>query len=544
MKLPPGVSAEQFQAAVQRMQAVVGTDWVLTDDADIWTYRDSYTPFYGDQVAEYIPSGAVAPTEVAQVQQIVRIANEFRIPLWPISTGRNLGYGGSAPRMSGTMVLDLKRMNKVLAVDEHRCYALVEPGVSYLDFYKYLRDHKLKVWLDCADPGWGSLIGNALDHGVGHGPNRDHFASICGLEVVLPNGELMRTGSGALPGSKAWQTFPYGYGPHIAPMFGQSNFGIVTKAGFYLIPEPEVARSYHIMVPRHDDIHPFLDQMAAMVCDGTLNQSWQIDSPLLGSRDPKIAAAVERADGGSSSELDQMSRDLNIPYWGTRIYLHGSSKVVDAKWQDVQSRLSNLEGVKFKSGNAYHFPDDYDKVKDGDDGDVFAQTACGIPTMSIYGMGIGGSNLPTRGPRARLPHGIGFFSPIVSMSGEDWLGVQKVVRQTERELGMPLSRSAGGWAWFRCTLVLLYVQPIVDDPEKNLRMMDNVRALAKACARHGYSEYRTHTVWMDDVMSAFSFNDNALLRFHETIKDAVDPNGILAPGRNGIWPKNLRGKKI
>src|SRR6185312_166232 len=107
--------------------------------------------------AEYIPSGAVAPIEVGQVQQIVRIANESGIPLWPISTGRNLGYGGSAPRLTGTLVLDLKRMNRVLEVDEHRCYAQLEPGVSYLDFYKYLRDRKLKVWLDCADPGWGSV---------------------------------------------------------------------------------------------------------------------------------------------------------------------------------------------------------------------------------------------------------------------------------------------------------------------------------------------------------------------------------------------------
>jgi 4-cresol dehydrogenase (hydroxylating) len=190
-KLPPGVSASDFQAALQRLKDVVGSDWVLTSDEDIQTYRDAYTPFRGDEVEEYMPSGAISPVEVKQVQQIVTIANDHRIPLWPISTGRNLGYGGSAPRLSGSMVLDLKRMNRILEVNEPRAYALVEPGVSYFDFYRYLRDNKKKLWMDCPDPGWGSLIGNAMDHGVGHTPFRDHFRSICGMEIVLPNGELL-----------------------------------------------------------------------------------------------------------------------------------------------------------------------------------------------------------------------------------------------------------------------------------------------------------------------------------------------------------------
>ena len=132
-RLPPGVSVADFQTAVRRLQDVVGSDWVLTDDEDIGTYMDAYTPFRGDDADEYVPCGAVAPTEVTQVQQIVRIANDHRIPLWPVSTGRNLGYGGSAPRLSGSMVLDLKRMNRVLEVNEPRAYALVEPGVSYFE---------------------------------------------------------------------------------------------------------------------------------------------------------------------------------------------------------------------------------------------------------------------------------------------------------------------------------------------------------------------------------------------------------------------------
>ena len=56
------------------------------------------------------------------------------------------------------------------------------------------------------------------------------------MEVVLPNGEVMRTGMGAMPASKSWQEYRHGYGPDPAGLFGQGNFGIVTKMGFRLMP--------------------------------------------------------------------------------------------------------------------------------------------------------------------------------------------------------------------------------------------------------------------------------------------------------------------
>src|SRR3970282_1505541 len=79
--------------------------------------------------------------------------------------------------------------------------------------YRYIQERDLKVWIDCPDPVWGSLGGNALDHGVGYtyGQYRDHFGSHCGMEVVLPNGELMRTGMAALANESAWADYKYGF---------------------------------------------------------------------------------------------------------------------------------------------------------------------------------------------------------------------------------------------------------------------------------------------------------------------------------------------
>ena len=112
------------------------------------------------------------------------------------------------------------------------------------------------MWIDTPDPGWGSLIGNALDHGIGYtmGCYRDHFGAHCGMEVVLPSGEVMRTGMGALPGAKTWSEYKHGYGPDPAGLFGQGNFGIVTKMGFRLMPQPEHWRNGLITVPKRQDL--------------------------------------------------------------------------------------------------------------------------------------------------------------------------------------------------------------------------------------------------------------------------------------------------
>ena len=178
MRIPPGVAPADWSAALSAFERVVGKEWLFTSDEDVDLYRDAYSPLAG-QPDELVASAAVAPDRVEQVQEIVRIANRYRIPIYPISTGRNLGYGGSAPAYSGSVVVDLKRMNRVLDVNEKNASVLVEPGVSYFDLYHHLRSIGSKLWIDCPDPGWGSVIGNAMDRGGGYtmAQYRNHFDS-------------------------------------------------------------------------------------------------------------------------------------------------------------------------------------------------------------------------------------------------------------------------------------------------------------------------------------------------------------------------------
>ncbi len=82
-----------------------------------------------------------------------------------------------------------------------------------------------------------------------------------------------------------------------------------------------------------------------------------------------------------------------------------------------------------------------------------------------------------------------------------------------------------------------------DDAEQKQRVRKLFLALIEDAKAQGYGEYRTHLSYMDDVAASYDFNDHALLKLNENVKDALDPNGVLAPGRNGIWPKRYRAQR-
>lgn len=69
-------------------------------------------------------------------------------------------YGGPSPRIQGSVILSLHRMNRILEVNEKAAYAVVEPGVTFFDLYNYCRDRKLAVWPSAPAIAWGSVVGN------------------------------------------------------------------------------------------------------------------------------------------------------------------------------------------------------------------------------------------------------------------------------------------------------------------------------------------------------------------------------------------------
>jgi len=552
MKLPPGVSASDFAAAIQQFQDAVGKEWVFTSDEDVALYRDAYSPFMGEP-EERFASAAVAPENVGQVQKVVRVANQYRIPIYPVSTGKNLGYGGSAPVLSGSVVLDLKRMNRIVEVNERNAYVLVEPGVSYFDLYRYIQEKGLKLWVDVPDPGWGSPIGNALDRGGGYlmPQFRNHFDSHCGMEIVLPNGEIMRTGMGALPGSKTWQEYKSGFGPWIDGMFSQSNFGVVTKMGFWMMPQPDSYFSGIVTVPRHDDLVPLVRILNYLENTRATNGMPDLGSPLLGipmlsefaarfdqgsspfdrPQDAELTALIAKAGGEMSPELDDYAQKKGIGYWNCKLSFYGAPKANAANWAFAKEKFSEIPGAKFEVSEHYKLPltsEQQEKVH---------KPQFGIPSLAMFSIG-------ARSPMNPTPaNGHMWFSPIIPRTGEAIFEANRVFAAAAREFGLPfLNFNLPSTYWER-SFIFIFAFPVTKDVETNKKNRAAFQKLIKVAADHGWGEYRTPPAFQDAIMATYSYNNNALLRFHETVKDAVDPNGILSAGRYGIWPKHIREVK-
>ncbi|MGC3976705.1 MAG: FAD-dependent oxidoreductase [Nitrospira sp.] len=195
--LPKGVSEKAFDAAVKEFRRIVGAGNVLTEAEDLAPYIKVMMPVPD---ADHTASAAIMATTVEQIQGILKVCNKHKVPIWTVSTGKNLGYGSAAPAERGQVVLDLHRMNRILEVNGDLCYALVEPGVTYRQLYDYFQEHQLPLWLSVPAPSAiASPTGNTLDRGVGYTPYGEHFMNACGMEVVLANGEILRTAMGGLP---------------------------------------------------------------------------------------------------------------------------------------------------------------------------------------------------------------------------------------------------------------------------------------------------------------------------------------------------------
>jgi 4-cresol dehydrogenase (hydroxylating) len=538
LAIPPGVSPRDWQTALQQFAQAVGEAWVFTSDEDIALYRDAYSPLWGEP-DERLVSAAVAPDTTEQVSSVVRTANQFRIPIFPISTGKNLGYGGSAPNLSGSVVLDLKRMNRVVEVDDRRHFAIVEPGVAYFDLYRYIRDRGLNVWIDCPDPGWGSVVGNALDHGVGYtfATYRDHFHSHCGMEVVLPNGDIVRTGMGALPGAATWGEYRYGFGPTVDGLFAQGNCGVVTKMGFHLLPAPEAYQNSVVTVPRRRDIVPLIDLVNEFEHQYLIGMP-NYGSPLGGfgaAQSPELAELMAKPGGPTDEDLDRYAEQRGRGSWTCQLQFYGSPGVIAAHLQHAKDRFAAVvPGATFRDGELLRFPltpEQMTRVR---------RVSVGIPNMEIFSIGARTELNPSPSD------GHLWFSPIIPKAGEAVLEAQRVFMDAFRQIGEPsmVSPFSTPATWMHRTFIFIMAFRISrTNVEQNRRTREVFRHLVKVAAEHGYGEYRTAPAFQDDVMAAYSLNNSALLRLHETIKDAVDPNGIVAAGRSGIWPRHLRGSR-
>ena len=511
--LPEGVSQRDFNQAVAELRSVVGKQWVFTDSGSaLRSYRDVYATVPD---AAHMPGAAVAPRNLEEIQAVLSVARNYKLPLWTISTGKNYAYGGPAPLKPGTVVLDLKRMNRILEVNEQHGYAVVEPGVSYFDLHRHLRRIGSELWIDPAAPGWGSVLGNLSEHGAGYTPYGDHLLMNCGMQVVLADGTVVDTGMGALSKADTASLYKYGCGPWVEGMFTQSNFGIITKAGIWLMPEPPGYRPYLVTFPEEDDLHQITETVGPLRLNMIIpNAATTVG--LIWEAAPRVSRKAYYAGKGPmpKSRQRKMAEDLNIGMWNFYGALYGPEPVMDNNWKVLEEAFRAIPGARFF----------FEGDRPGDPSWSYrVKLMKGVPNMTEFSL------MNWVGSGAHID-----FSPRSPVTGEDSMRQFTMIKARAHEYGFDyIGEFLVGWR------ELLNIFQLVFDrlDEDELRRANECFGhLVADFAAQGYGEYRTHLDFMDQVAGTYNWNDGALWKLHQRLKQALDPDGVLSPGKSGIWP--------
>ncbi|MGB5932421.1 MAG: FAD-linked oxidase C-terminal domain-containing protein [Anaerolineae bacterium] len=268
---------------------------------------------------EAYPEAVVKARDVNQVQRVVQLANESRIPITPRGLGHGLS-GGAVP-VHGGIVISMERMDQPLELDLDNLMATVEPGIITGNFHRHVENQGLFYPPDPASLDSCSLGGNIAEgaggpHAVKYGSTKDY---VCGLEVVLPTGEIIRTGGKVVKDATGYNLTQFFIG-------SEGTLGIITKAILRLIPLPQARADL-------------------LVAYSSVHSASKTVSELVKSR--VIPAALELMDN-ASLELGKgfLGREPPFPNAAAHllITLHGSEK------RDVGGEMKTIEEICSKNG--------------------------------------------------------------------------------------------------------------------------------------------------------------------------------------------------
>jgi 4-cresol dehydrogenase (hydroxylating) len=523
------------EAALRQLRDAVGDEYVIVTESNL---RAAETATF--RVDHRIPA-IVRPADRDELQECMRIANRWRLPVYPISSGKNWGYGSSAPASDGCILIDLGRMNRILDFSEELGYVTVEPGVTQAKLFAFLQARRSRLWMDAtgASPHC-SLIGNTMERGFGHTPYGDHFGNACGMEVVLPSGDTVETGLARFPSATAGPLYKWGVGPSVDGLFSQSNLGIVTRMTIWLMPAPEYFQAYYFRCESAAALEQVIDALRPLRMNGTIRSASHI------ANDYKVISGLQQypwqETGGQTplcgKPLESLRQALKIGAWsgsgalyGSRAQVKESRRLLRRALAGKATRLQFLDDRKLEL--ASKFAGIYEKIS----GWNLTRTLALL--RPVYGLMKG---IPTDQPlsstywrkRTQAPTdmdpnrdgcGLIWCSPIAPNNGHHAGRVTALASELMLRHGFEpiISLTVLTDRTLSCIISIAYDR---DVPGEDDRAMKCYRELLDCLATHGYYSYRL------SIAAMSAANDNreytAMLR---TIKDALDPNGILAPGR-------------
>ncbi|MHA1229817.1 MAG: FAD-binding oxidoreductase [Candidatus Helarchaeota archaeon] len=297
---------------------IVGQEYVAVDKETLYTYSRDASPEPG-----IMADMVVRPGSVEEICEIIKLANDTRTPIWTRGAGTSLVFMG-VPLKEGGILLDLTRLNDIIEIDEDSMSVTVEPGITWGKLESKLKKRGWYTGFVGPGPGYTSTVGGAVSvASVMYGSAK--YGTACdillGLEVVLPTGEIINTGSAAL--KRYFRHTRYGIGPDISGIFCGDNgiMGIKTKITFKLYPYPEHIRYIHY---GYDDL------------SSVINCIWELAKYRI------------------ASDLAVVDNSIGVSWGGKgRFPIHGkvegvSEKIVDAQVEFLDKVNSKYGGKKGK----------------------------------------------------------------------------------------------------------------------------------------------------------------------------------------------------
>ncbi|KQC47137.1 glycolate oxidase subunit GlcD [Geobacillus sp. Sah69] len=253
--------------AKKRLIQVVGAENYDDTKTGRLVYSYDATPQF-----QSLPDAVIAPRNTKEVAEIAKICNEYRIPIVPRGSGTNL-CAGTCP-VEGGIVLLFNHMNRILEIDEENLTATVQPGVVTLDLTKAVEEKGLFYPPDPGSMKISTIGGNISENsgglrGLKYGVTRDY---VLGLEVVLANGDVIRTG-GKLAKDVA------GYDLTRLFVGSEGTLGIVTEATLKLIPMPETKQT---MLALYQDLEAAARSVSKIIANKIIPVTLEfLDQPTL-----------------------------------------------------------------------------------------------------------------------------------------------------------------------------------------------------------------------------------------------------------------------
>ncbi len=464
---------EKHDRILRELEKIVGKGYVSDGMEERYYYSS-------DPSAEppSLPEFVVMPGSVEEVQEIVRLANRERMPITPRLGGLTLS--GLAIPFGGGILMDLKRMNRILEVNEESMYAVIECGVTTGELKTYLEENHPDLWacIPHAPPSV-SVVANILIHGGGqvslrYGLNSD---MVTGMEVVLPTGELLRTGVCAVANS--WFSrycLPDFTGLFIG-WFGAT--GIVTKAGIHLWPKPKIRDVVFYRIPEVEDMVKLIMKIARSdVADDIYANSWTGTSL-------KRYYTPEKPEGMPEIYLDVLiSGD-------TEDEIEFKKRVVERIVKEARG-----EGLEIE---------DYSPRED------LKVAMLMIPQpLPFMDMRLGGG-----------AEYLGCYIPIEKTAEAYWEGVKIAKKYGFQYLHLIRPFKNGH------LVAIMYVFPFIQkNPEEVGRVREMLVELCRLALRLGGIPWKPSPTLQKVVLENA---DPSFKSFMKQIKELLDPNGIMAP---------------